>query len=456
MSARSGPRILAVTTNFPPDASVGTMRTLRLVRHLDSEGWGVDVLTLSPDGFRPGTVSDPALLSKVPTAVTVLRAKPWRPFERLSAMLKRRRGRGPSPAAARVSADPPVPGRESGRAPAQRGFSRWRRAVTAALTLPDREVSWLFPAAWSAWRHMRNARPSVVYSSGPPFTAHFVAYIAARMSGAPWVADFRDPWARAPWREDRFEFERRAWAFFERFVATRATAVVFVTATNRDDFARTYGPDVAARFALVPNGCDIHDFDGLVPTPRSDRFVMLHAGSLYGARNPEGLFRAVAAAIRTGALDKAWFRLRFLGRVGINSVDLPALARELGLEEVVEFIDHVPRRASLQQMVDASALLIVQPVTTVSIPAKMYEYLAAGRPILALAEPGGETAMLVERTRAGVVVAPDDENEIATALATVVNLARRGFAPADPRAYDGEMRAAEQRDILTRVIGTGR
>jgi glycosyltransferase involved in cell wall biosynthesis len=455
MNTGSGPRILAVTTNFPPDAAVGTMRTLRLVRHLDHEGWAVDVLTLSPDGFRPGTVSDPALLSKVPPAVTVLRAMPWRPFERLTAMLKGGRRTSKSAPAAGPAA-PPAPGREGGGAQAPRGVSRLRRAVTAALTLPDREVSWLLPAAWAAWRRMRHARPDVVYSSGPPFTAHFVAYIAARLSGAPWVADFRDPWARAPWREDRFEFERRAWAVLERFVATRATTVVFVTTTNRDDFARTYGPEVAARFVVVPNGCDVRDFDSLAPAAQPGLFVLLHAGSLYGARNPEGLFRAVAAAIRNGTVDKSSFRLRFLGRVGIHTVDLPALARELGLEDVVEFVSHVPRRASLQQMVDASALLIVQPVTTVSIPAKMYEYLAAGRPILALAEPGGETATLVERTKAGVVVPADDEGAIAAGLASVVQLARTGFTPVDSRAYDGDIRASEQRDVLARAIGAGR
>ena len=152
--------------------------------------------------------------------------------------------------------------------------------------------------------------------------------------------------------------------------------------------------------------------------------------------------------IACGELDPATFRLRFLGRIGISSVDLPALARELGLGDVVEFVSHVPRRASLQQMLDASALLIVQPVTTVSIPAKLYEYMAAGRPILALAEPGGETAALVERSRAGIAVPADDEAAVAAGLVSVVRLARSGFTPVDRSVYDGDVRAAELRAIL--------
>jgi glycosyltransferase involved in cell wall biosynthesis len=448
-------RVLAIACNFPPDASVGTMRTLRLVRHLAGEGWSVDVVTVSPDGFRQGTVVDPALLDKVPAAADVLRATPMRPFERLSALLRPSRRVSPStaatatpvapsPAVAPVSVVPPAPG----------GLARVRRAVTAVLTLPDREISWLLPAIWAGWRRARHTRPTVVYSSGPPFTAHLVGLALSRLTGAPWVADFRDPWARAPWREDRFAFERGAWALFERLVATRANAVVFATTTNRNDFAREYGPLVASRFVVVPNGCDATEFDGLTPAPSaSDRFVLLHAGSLYGARNPAGLFRALAAAVSSGAVDRSTFRLRFLGRIGIPGVDLKAVARDLGLADMVEFVSHVPRRASLQEMLDASALLIVQPVTTVSIPAKLYEYMAAGRPILALAEPGGETASLVEDTRAGLTVLAEDEAAIARSLGALVRLSRDGFTPVERRAFDGNVRAAELRLVLERVAG---
>jgi glycosyltransferase involved in cell wall biosynthesis len=363
------PRALIVACNFPPDASVGTMRTLRLVRHLTASAWQVSVVTVAPRGFRPGTVVDPALVERVPSDVAVVRATPLRPFERMAASLKRSRPRASSSAAV---GDTTSASASSPPAPAS-ALTRMRRAVSAALAIPDRDASWLVPAIWRGWRHGAAHRPDVVYSSGPPFSAHIAAAALARLLRVPWVADFRDPWARAPWRDDRFAFERKAWAVLERFVVRHADAVVFVTDTNRRDFAREYGP-AAARFSLVPNGCDLRDFDGLArrSPPDRERFVMLHAGSLYGARNPAALFRALVSAIAKGRIDGSSFRLRFIGRVGGLGLDLPALARELGLEAVVEFASHMPRRASLQEMLDASALLIVQPITTVSIPAKLY------------------------------------------------------------------------------------
>jgi glycosyltransferase involved in cell wall biosynthesis len=441
---------MIVATNFPPDASVGTMRTLRLVRHLASNGWHVEVMTSAADRFRVGTVVDPALLDKIPLGVHVFRPRAWRPIERLAAFVRqrsigRRRDR-------KQSAQPAPP------APASH-TSRWSSYVLdtarACLTLPDREVSWMLPAIAAGWRRARLREPDVIYSSGPPFTAHLVGAILARLSRRPWVADFRDPWARAPWREDRFAFEKRAWRVLERAVVTRADAVLFVTDTNRRDFADCYGEAIAARFHVVPNGCDVTDFDGLVKRRQapSEPFVLLHAGSLYGARNPTPLLEALKRAIARGALDRHRIRLRFIGRIGVPGISLPAVVRELGLDDIVEFIGHIPRRAILQEMLDASALLIVQPVTTVSVPAKLYEYMAAGRPVLALAEPGGETAELVHGSGAGIAVAADDVGVIERALVSLATGGHESFLPVDPAAYDGALRAHHIGHILTDIAG---
>lgn len=421
------------------------MRTLRLVRHLASAGWRIGVVTLTVDTMRPGSALDPALVARVPPDVHIARAPALRPFERATAALKGRRKAGPGPAA---QAAPAQPARAGSPSAPRRFVSRVQRVVKACMALPDRDVSWWLPAVIRGYRLARTPRADVIYSSGPPFTAHFVAAAVARLTGTPWVADFRDPWARAPWREDRLELERRAWSVLERFVVTRADAVVFATETNRRDFAEHYGPQHASRFVAIPNGCDVTDFAGLAPRPgaHDGRLVMLHAGSLYGARSPEGLFRALARAVAKRRIDPDRFRLRFIGRLG--SVDVMALARQAGVGGLIDIVGQVPRRESLQEMLDASALLILQPVTTVSIPAKLYEYLVAGRPILALAEPGGETANLVLRSGVGVVALAEDEDAIEAALVAVVDRSQQPGVPVAPQLYDGALRAAELEHVL--------
>jgi glycosyltransferase involved in cell wall biosynthesis len=445
------PRIFVVTATFPPDGAVGGLRTLRLLKHLARTGSTLEVLTIAPETYRAGTVIDTGLLSHVPEGVRVIRAPALRPVQRLGAWV-RRAFVGPAGAHA------PTPGGAAAVTPARAPvvpLQRLRQACDALMALPDREASWIAPAIASGRAAARSGgRPDVIYSSGPPYSAHVVAACLAALFGRPWVADFRDPWARAPWREDRFRFEKRAWSIFERLVVRRANAVVFVTDANRNDFAAQYGEGIAQRFHVVPNGCDVADFDGLAPRRSHDPFVLLHAGSLYGARDPSPLFRAVAEAVSNGAIDPHRFRIRLIGRIGVPGVDLPGLIRALGLETVVEVVSQVPRRMVLQEMLDASALLIVQPITRVSVPAKLYEYLAAGRPILALAEPEGATAAVVAQSGAGLAVSPADPPGIRRALAQLIAAGTRSLH-VDRSLYDGSLRAAELAAIVRRAAGNG-
>ena len=444
------------------------MRTLRVVQQLAAAGWDVTVVTSDPRTFRPGTPVDEALLGRVPENVRVVRAPVFRGVESPKGLVKRRMrksgpGTGPAPAGERPPATPePDPGcvgdaearfrwpdRAFGAARKKSALSRLIDVLDAALAIPDHEAGWVMPAIRQGLAASWGRRPDVLYSSAPPWTGQIVARALAVMLRCPWVADFRDPWSRAPWRGDRFRFAIRAAAMLERLVVRRADRILFVARGNCTDFAGHYGPRVASKFRVIPNGCDPREFEALTDPPAvpHDTFVLLHAGSLYAGRSPVPLLRAIAAAVRQGVVDVTRFRLRFLGQVGLTSFDLMQSARELGLEEIIELVPRVPREQSLQAMRSASCLLLLQPGHTVSVPGKLYEYLASGRPILSVAEEG-ETADTVRRSGLGVSVTPENEAGLVEALARVMGMAR-GKAAMPPRElYDGMLGAAEAVRIL--------
>jgi glycosyltransferase involved in cell wall biosynthesis len=435
---------LVVAYDFPPHAAIGTMRTLRLVQRLAEDGWDVKVLTSDPRSYKAGTPVDEGLLARVPPSVTVVRAPAVRGFDALKNLVRRpsrkdRRNGGPAPA------------QHTRRGAAFREIARRvLDVVDAALAIPDHESAWLAPAVARGLWVCRNWRPDVLYSSAPPWTGQIVARALASMLRCPWVADFRDPWARAPWREARRAFVKRANNVLERAVIGRADAVLFVTHANLDEFSTFYGADARTRFHFVPNGCDPSEFEGLVRNPTSSRFVLLHAGALYGARNPVPLIQAIASAIERGALARDHFRLRLLGPISLD-IDVAAECQRLGVGDVVELIPRVSRSASLQAMVSATALLLVQPVTTVSVPGKAYEYLAARRPVLALAEEG-ETADLVRGSGVGVSIRPDAGGDaIEAALLKVIEIASRPFLPPPPTLYDGRVHAVTAAALLTQM-----
>jgi len=322
--------------------------------------------------------------------------------------------------------------------------------------MPDKDAGWIAPAILRGRRHGSAHRPDVIFSSGPPWSGHIVAMSLASRFATRWVADFRDPWVRSPWTRYSTTPAAALAARLERRVVTRAHAVLFTTQSARDEFASFYGGAFANRFHVVANGCDATEFEGLEAlTPAADRFVLLHAGTLYGGRSPLPLLEAAAVLKKTDPELAARLRIRFLGATSFPGVDLPAICRDRHLSDIVEFAPRVARSESLAEMRRASALLILQGGTSMAIPGKLYEYFAAGRPVLALCEEGEMTALIRARGL-GLVAAPGDQGAIADALRTLMSAPANTWRPASPDVFDGRARAAEMAAILEdTIVGPG-
>jgi len=447
--AANARRVLAIAYAFPPAAPIGTMRTLRLVKRLEMEGWSTTVLTVAQAHYPADMPLDDALLAQVPASVEILRAGIFRGLSAATRVIR-------PDTKATTSHQLPESAAAGGarRPPATPSLLRRIYVAVDELTsIPDKESGWLVPAIAAGLRSIIRNRPGVLYSSSPPWTGQLVALALARMTGVPWVADFRDPWARAPWRESQPARIRRASVGLERRVVERADAILFATRTNRDEYAAHYGSRLAHKFHVVCNGCDPQEFRAVqqLPVP-TGQFVLLHAGSLYGARTPVPLFRAIAAALRSGGISRDGFRLRLIGAQNA-AADFPSVAAALGVKDVVEFVPRMRRQEILDEMARASCLLVLQPGTTVSIPGKLYEYLAVGRPILALSEEG-ETSDLVRQSGLGIAVAPDDEAAIERALCDLVSNRYRALPPPPRHLYDGTLTAGEAVAIIEQIVRT--
>lgn len=441
MERTPGPSVLIMAHGFAPASMIGTMRTLRLVRRMVSAGWQPTVLMSSPETYSASTPQDPALMDRVPASVRIEHAPTLRPLDRLSRAVRRDskpvRPSGASPAGLQPAGNP--------------SLFRGVYSVADELTsIPDREVGWVVPAVLKAMRLIRRDQPMALYSTAPPWSAQVAAYAVSKLSGLPWVADFRDPWARAPWRESQPDRQRRAGVRLESRVVRRASAILFATPANRDEYAAHYGPALARKFFVVPNGCDPEEFRDVPRRTPDDLFTLLHAGSLYGQRSPVPLFQAVAGAIAKGTIDRRRFRVQLIGTSTLDR-DITSAISDLGLGDIVVSSPRVPRREIIQAMASASALLALQPGTTVSIPGKVYEYLAMGKPLFALCEEG-DTAHLIRSSGVGVVVTAKEVAAIESGLARLLDLASRPVVPPDPHLYDGN-RAAEAAMAVIASVG---
>ena len=370
---------MLVAFYFPPAGGVGVQRPLRLAEHL--VGAGVEVDVLAPDDPR-WLHRDEGLV--VPDGVRVHRARYLGP---------------------------------AGRRPAEElyGLVGVRRlAKRAMLTprrflVPDENVSWLLTALPAAVRIVRQEQIDVVVTTSPPISLHLLGAAVKRLTGVCWVADLRDSIVA---KEDR-RVERRAVRAKEavnrkvaNVVAARVDHAVCMTATIAAELQEL---NEAVRTVVIPNGCDFDEFDGL-KYHRADRFRITHTGSFFGARSA----RPFLQAVQESGLDIV---CRFVGDFRRSERDW---ATQLGLSDKLELIPFQPRQRTLELQRDTEALLLLLPEIGprgLDIPSgKIYEYLAAGRPILATVPPEGSAAHLIRQTHSGQVVPPDDIAATITAL----------------------------------------
>jgi glycosyltransferase involved in cell wall biosynthesis len=306
------------------------------------------------------------------------------------------------------------------------------------LLVPDENVTWNATAIPKAISIARAEGIDVVLTTSPPGSVHLVGAAVKAATGAKWVADLRDSLVAHPHRRAErlaVRVKEQAARGVAALVARRADAIVAAADAIADE-ARTLRP--RGRVVTIANGCDFDDFSGLAYA-RSDRFRVTHTGSFFGKRDPRPFLRALADS---GLEDVT---VRFVGDFRPGDREY---MESLGLSDRVELVDYVPRRRSLELQRESEVLLLLIPEAGGRgrgvLSGKVFEYVAAERPILAVVPPDGAAAKLIRETGAGVVAASDDVDAIRDALVALHSRWRDGSLDAPPLT-------AEWRDRLSRA-----
>ena len=407
-------KILFVTYSFPPEAEVGGKRTARFCRYLPELGIQPVVLTVDPRYYA--TLDR----SYAPAAdIEVIRTNSFgNPLDWYGKAVARWRGIQAN-ASPTVSVD--APGRDGGKPSVS---DRLRRNLLVMLQTPDRYWGWYWHSVRAGTTFVRRCKPEAIISSAPPWTSHLVARGIHRKTGIPWIADFRDPWTLSPWREplpdwiDRFE--RR----LERSVIQEATRVLCVASEIADEFRREYPEISGDKFVTITNGIE-GEFALPKASPSRARRVVLHLGSLYGDRRIQPFLQAVVDLARTGAVNLECLRFLFVGL--IDSQIVREASQEMSYLEqfgAIELRAPVPYEEGQRLLASSDLLLLFQGNNRVTVPAKLFEYLTTGKPILAIAKPGSLTR-LVSESNLGLWADSEDVNAIAAEFLNCLRLPPR-------------------------------
>ncbi len=403
-----------IAFHFPPlSGSSGIQRSLRFARYLPEFGWDPIVLTVRPSVYEQ---TDQNLLSDVPASLQVHRTLAFDTARHFAIKNK----------------------------------------YPSVLARPDRWISWSLTAVPAGLGLARRLRPSAIWSTYPIATAHAIGSTLHRCTGLPWLADFRDPMA-----QEGYPADPAVWRSFKRIEAGAMAAAKFSVFTTRGaaSLYRDRYPAHAMNVRVIENGFDEEAFAGLPAwedAVTQPPYLLVHSGIVYPSeRDPSKFFAALRALRRSGRLSPRDLLVRF--RAPVHEDLIHRLAAEFEIQDFIEVAPALPYRDALREMCVAAGLLVLQAANcNQQIPAKLYEYLRAGRPILGLADPVGDTAQALSAAGVRHIAALEDQEAMETAIERFVNdLRTAGAASPDVdlvRRASRRERTRELAALLDRAI----
>jgi Glycosyl transferase 4-like domain len=399
-------RVLMIAYHFPPSkGSSGSLRTLNFARNLPKHGWSPLVLSANPRAYQDVGTDQ---LRDIPHDLPIRRAFALDAARHLA-----------------------IKGR----------YFSW-------TALPDRWVSWIAGGVPSGLRMIRKYRPQVIWVTYPTASALWIGYFLHRFTGIPLVTDIRDPLTEEDPRTGAlYPTDKKLWRArraIEKRSIVHSSRTVLVTPGSRKLHAERYSELPDAHWSIIPNGYEEKTFAeveaDLKPSEGDGGPVhLLHSGVLYPTpdRDPSEFLNALAELKSSGVLNpgQVVVTLRACGFIDRYQ----AMIQARGLSQIVKLEPAIPYRDALREMLLADGLLIFQGYTSnPAIPAKLYEYLRARRPIFAMVDSRGDTAATLRSVGAGTLAPLESAEQIRKGLTEFLVQIRNGSAPI------GEMSAVRE------------
>jgi glycosyltransferase involved in cell wall biosynthesis len=325
--------------------------------------------------------------------------------------------------------------------------------VAKRILSPEPEILWVPFALRKARQIIKRHKVEFILVTVPPFSALVVGTaLKHEFPSLVLVSDFRDEWLSFYLKD--FEFQnsdhtRRRAETIEREIVESSDLVVAVNRSSRDVIRQRYPLQPDRKFVVVPNGYDPEAFAGFLPrVQQSSRMVVTHVGTVYKTASPRFYLDAVDALPEE---IRSRIETRFVGR--ISESELNCLENR---KSKVTLLGFHPQAEALKYMEDTDYLLLTM-TNDISVPGKLFEYMATGKPVLAVAAMGSEVNQILRETAAGITAPPDESGAIQSMLVRAFEAWCNGRKLIDregePVQRYERPRLAEEYGRLIRAIG---
>lgn len=361
---------LLLAYHYPPIAGPGVFRTLKFSKYLPHFNYQPIILTVKNPLYK---IRDPSLLNQIPS-----KAKVHRIFSFEHSIF---------------------------RAPRKFGINlKW-------FYLPDEHIGWIPFAVNYGSKLVKTENIDVIFATAPLYTTLIIGSLIKKKTNKPLIIDYRDPWITNSYIEYPTKLHRRIEAKMEKYVLNQADYVTVVNDLIKDDLIKRY-PFVKKKIETLPNGFDLEDFENIKSNKKSNKFQIVYTGSIYGPRTAKNFLYAIKNLVTTNKEFKENIEVLFVGNQG---KDTQRYIKNLKLEKYVKILGYLPYKKCLEIAQKSVILLLLVP-SKENLPAKIFEYLAFQKPILAIAPNDSLASQLIRSLNAGIIVPLKNSNSIKKAI----------------------------------------
>ncbi len=372
-------KVLIITYYWPPAGGPGVQRWLKFVKYLRDFG-------IEPVVYKPSNphypLKDNSLMEEIPEGITILEHKIFEPYF-LAGFFSRKHTSTIS------SGIIPAEGKQS-------FLQKFLLYIRGNFFIPDARKAWVKPSVKYLSEYIRNNNVEIVITTGPPHSIHLIGLNLIKNSEIKWIADFRDPWTQIGYHKklklvDSSELKHKN---LEQSVLNNATHIITTSYTTREEFEK----QTITPITVITNG---YDEDRSEARARDSNFSLAHIGSLLSGRDPKNLWKILGELTRENTSFKRDLRLKLVGTV---SEEVVASIKREGLIDNLELIGYVPHSEAISIQQSSQVLLLIEinsSDTRGIIPGKLFEYMAAKRPILSIGPEKWDVERILNETGSG-------------------------------------------------------
>lgn len=414
--------ILYLSFNFPPNCTVASLQNVYMASYLKKIGWNLNVLTIHEDDIERNIGPPDNSLLEIVGLLDIYRIR-YKCILNTVSQWKNNiirfvcHDRSSNTICVHENKDNYI--NEIGFLRSL--FDNIKNIIYCELlSFPDRHFSWIFSGFSGARKILKEKNIDLIYASGPPQSTYVLGFILKKIFKIPLVLDIQDPWIGNPYNRDN----SRVYCYFSRILQKLVfenADRIRVTSSFLKDHLIKFNTILERKIFIGGSGFSEYIKQSNVENiyKRPDKFIITHAGTLYKKRNPKIFIRAILHMIDGGILTQDDLLLRFYGHNETLDPELVRLLKDPHLGRCLE-VGLLSHSECINKMLESNMLLVFQQGTKMQIPAKLFEYLSIGKPILAIADEESATSEIILREEFGTCI-PDDERKIINEITKAYN-----------------------------------